>query len=243
MKVLAVESSAMVAAAAVIDEERLMGEYTLNHRKTHSQKLMPLIEELLDSLELTLMDIDVLAVSKGPGSFTGLRIGISTVKGLAQAANKPVIGIPTLDSLAYNLACSKGIICPIMDARREQVYTSIYRWNSAIRNNAKGNLERLDEYMAVPIVELLQKLKGYKEPVVFNGDGVPVYREIILKELGERASFAPPSAAMQRAGSLAVLALEKAQKGQTEGYNDLVPFYLRKSQAEQRYDSLEKGEV
>lgn len=239
MRVLAVESSAMVAGAAIINEERLMGEFTLNHRKTHSEKLMPLIEDILNSLDLTLEDIDVLAVSKGPGSFTGLRIGISLVKGLAQAVQKPVIGIPTLDGLAYNLALSSGIICPIMDARREQVYTSIYRWHSDKGDEDNsincGRLERLDEYMAVPILELLEKLKNTKEPVVFNGDGVPVYRQIILDRLGDQASFAPAPLAMQRAASIASLALEKAQRGELESYNDLIPFYLRKSQAEQKF--------
>lgn len=239
MKILAVESSAMVAGAAVINEERLLGEFTLNHRKTHSEKLMLLIEGLLNSLELTLEDIDMLAVSKGPGSFTGLRIGISIVKGLAQAVQKPVIGIPTLDSLAYNLACSSGIICPIMDARREQVYTCIYRWHPDKGGNdnniGRGRLERLDEYMAVPILELLEKLKDTKEPVVFNGDGVPVYRQIILNKLGDQASFAPTPSAVQRAASIAALALEKAQRGELESYRDLVPFYLRKSQAEQKF--------
>jgi len=239
MIVLAVESSAMVAGAAVVNEERLMGEFTLNHRKTHSQKLMPLIEDLLNSLDLTLEDIDVLAVSKGPGSFTGIRIGIATVKGLAQAVQKPIIGIPTLDGLAYNLACSRGIICPIMDARREQVYTSIYRWHSNKDDNSivNGRLERLDEYMAIPIAELLEKLKNTKEPIVFNGDGVPVYRQIILDKLGDQAAFAPAPSAMQRAASIAALALEKAQMGEMESYNDLVPFYLRKSQAEQKFGS------
>lgn len=240
MRVLAVESSAMVAGAAVINEERLMGEFTLNHRKTHSQKLMPLIEELLDSLDLTLMDMDVLAVSKGPGSFTGLRIGISTVKALAQATGKPVIGIPTLDGLAYNLACSSGIICPIMDARREQVYTCVYRWNFTGGEDEDcqrewGRLERLDEYMAVPILDLLEKLKDTKEPIVFNGDGAPVYRQIILDKLGDQATFAPAPLAMQRAASIAALALEKAQKGEVEAYGNLIPFYLRKSQAEQKF--------
>lgn len=249
MRVLAIESSAMVAGAAVINEERLMGEVTLNHRKTHSQKLMPLIEELLDSLELTLMDMDALAVSKGPGSFTGLRIGIATVKALAQATGKPVIGVSTLDGLAYNLACSGGVICPIMDARREQVYTSIYRWSfvnresTNSRSSGSGKLERLDDYMAVPILELLKKLKDINEPVIFNGDGVPVYKQIILDNLGEQAIFAPAPAAIQRAASIAALALDKANKGQMESYNELVPFYLRKSQAEQKFGCTEEGEA
>lgn len=235
MKVLAIESSGLVAAVAVTDGERLVGEFMLNHRKTHSQQLMPLVEQLLQNLGMTPQDIDLFAVSQGPGSFTGLRIGISTIKGLAQALNKPVIGIPTLDGLAYNLAWSEGLICPIMDARREQVYTSIYRWYTPEgQQGGKGCLERLEEYMAIPVVELLEKLKAWGKPVIFNGDGVPVYQGIIEQKLGAQAGFAPATSLMQRASSIASLAIMKDQSGNIGSYFELTPFYLRKSQAERK---------
>ena len=227
MKILAVESSGMVAAVAVVRQGRLMGEFLLDHKRTHSQQLMPLVDQLLNNLDMELTDIDALAVSKGPGSFTGLRIGIATIKGLAQAIDKPVIGVPTLDGLAYNLSSRDGLICPIMDARREQVYTSIYRSN--------GKLERLDDYMAIPVMELIQKLKTYDESVIFNGDGVWVYHDMIKKEMGDKALMAPTNLLMQRASSIACLALNMVQSGDTQSHMELVPFYLRKSQAEQKF--------
>jgi tRNA threonylcarbamoyladenosine biosynthesis protein TsaB len=231
MKVLALESSSMVAAAAIVDEYKLIAEYILNHKKNHSQKLMPLVEEVMESAELTPQDIDVYAVAHGPGSFTGLRIGVSTVKALAQASGKPVVGVSTLDALAFNLPFCDGLICPILDARREQVYTSVYRWE-------KEQLQRIDEYMAIPVDELIQRLKSKSEKILFNGDGVFVYRDIIMKELRSSACFAPPTCALQRASSVAWLGLQKALKGETQSYLNLEPFYIRKSQAEQRLEAL-----
>lgn len=227
MKILAVESSGMVAAVAVVRDGRLMGEFLLDHKKTHSQQLMPLIDQLLNNLDMGLKDIDVLAVSKGPGSFTGLRIGLATVKGLAQSLDKPVIGVATLDGLAYNLLSRDGLICPIMDARRDQVYTAIYR--------SDGELERLTDYMAIPVTELIQRLNSFDEPVIFNGDGVLVYQDMIKKEMGDKALMAPTNHLMQHASSIACIAFKMLESGNTHSYIDLVPFYLRKSQAEQKF--------
>jgi len=227
MNILAVESSGMVAAVAVVREGRLIGEYFLDHEKTHSQHLMPLVEQLLAGLDMEIADIDIFAASKGPGSFTGLRIGLATVKGLAQALDKPIIGVPTLDGLAYNLLSRQGLICPIMNARREQVYTSIYRSN--------GKLLRLDEYMAIPVIELVQKLRAFDEPVMFNGDGVPAYWDIIKNEMGDKALMAPINLLTQRASSIACLALDMYKIEGAQKYTEVVPFYLRKSQAEQKF--------
>jgi tRNA threonylcarbamoyladenosine biosynthesis protein TsaB len=227
MKVLAIESSSVVISVAVMDEHRLLAEYILNQERNHSSKLMPMIQEVLDSIPLALKDIDVFAVASGPGSFTGLRIGMATVKGLAQAFNRPTVGIPTLDGLAFNLACVKGLICPIMDARREQVYTSVYRW----RGNAP---ERLEEYSAVAVKDLVEVLNKWDEPVNFCGDGIFAYRDIIESEMKNRAVFAPSTHALQRASSIAWLALKTALAGDAQSYLELQPFYLRKSQAEQR---------
>ncbi|NLN42171.1 MAG: tRNA (adenosine(37)-N6)-threonylcarbamoyltransferase complex dimerization subunit type 1 TsaB [Clostridiales bacterium] len=227
MNILAVESSGMVAAVAVVREGRLIGEYFLDHEKTHSQHLMPLVEQLLYGLDIKISDIDIFAASKGPGSFTGLRIGLATVKGLAQAIDKPVIGVPTLDGLAYNLLSRQGLICPIMNARREQVYTSIYRSN--------GKLQRLDEFMAIPVIELVQKLNTFDEPVMFNGDGVPAYWDLIKNEMGDKGIMAPVNLLTQRASSIACLALDKYKAEGAQKYTEVVPFYLRKSQAEQKF--------
>jgi len=227
MNILAVESSGMVAAVAVVREGRLIGEYFLDHEKTHSQHLMPLVEQLLAGLDMEIADIDIFAASKGPGSFTGLRIGLATVKGLAQTLDKPIIGVPTLDGLAYNLLSRQGLICPIMNARREQVYTSIYRSN--------GKLLRLDEYMAIPVIELVQKLRAFDEPVMFNGDGVPAYWDIIKNEMGDKALMAPINLLTQRASSIACLALDMYKIEGAQKYTEVVPFYLRKFQAEQKF--------
>jgi len=234
MRVLAVETSSAVISVAVVDEQRLLAEYILNQERNHSQKLVPMVERVLEDALLTLEDIDAFAVAHGPGSFTGLRIGVATVKGLAQALKKPVVGISTLDGLAFNLACVQGLICPIMDARRAQVYTSVYRW-------AGDGLERLEEYMAVSIEELMELLDRWDEPVYFCGDGIFAYRSDIEERMGGRATFAPPTHAMQRASSIAWLALKRALAGDTQNYWELQPFYLRKSQAEQRFEKLGKG--
>ncbi len=233
MNILAVESSGMVAAVSVVRKDRVMGEFFLDNRRNHSQQLMPLIERLMDDLDMKLKDIHVFAASKGPGSFTGLRIGIAIVKGLAQATDKPVVGVPTLDGLAYNLWSRNGLICPIMDARREQVYTSVYR--SRVGGEFDGSPDRIDEYMAIPVSELIEKLKMYDEPVMFNGDGVDTYWPIIKEELGEKAIRAPINLMVQRASSIALLAQNMAISGNVQSYVDLVPFYLRKSQAEQKF--------
>jgi len=229
MRILAVDTSSLVAAVAVIDNERLLGEYILNHKKTHSQKLMPMIKELMDNLELTPKDIDVFAASSGPGSFTGLRIGITTVKALAYAVNKPVVSVPTLDALAFNMPVADSLVCPIMDARNNQVFTAVYKWEKGIPVN-------ITEYMGVPINELVQLIKGKNQKVVFLGDAVEIHRDFLKEELNENCEFAPGNLMLQRASSVAQLALVKASSGMMESSFDMVPFYLRKSQAEREYE-------
>jgi len=256
MKILAMDTSSLVVSVAVMDNGVLLGEYTLNHSQTHSQKLVPAIKEMLANLELVPADIDLYAVSKGPGSFTGLRIGVVTAKAMAYAFNKPVIGIPTLDVLAHNISFCQHIICPIMDARNNQVYTALYRW-------ATTGQERLTEYMGVKIEELadiiLQHLMPMKSSgstgdeiadnkakdnvkAVFVGDGVYKYRDFFSEKLGESCIIATGNLLLQRASSIAEIALELALKGNiTENYFDLVPFYLRKSQAERIREKAENG--
>ena len=128
MKILALDSSGIVASVAVIEDDILLAEYTVNYKKTHSQTLLPMLDEVVKMTELDLQTIDAIAVAAGPGSFTGLRIGSATAKGLGLALKKPLIAVPTVDALAYNLYDVSGLICPIMDARRSQVYTGIYRF-------------------------------------------------------------------------------------------------------------------
>lgn len=227
MKVLALETSSMVASVAIINEDKLLAEFTINNKKTHSQILMPIVEQVMDRLDLTPYDIDVFAVSSGPGSFTGIRIGVATVKSLAQALNKPVAGVSGLDGLAYNLVNFNGIICPMMDARNAQVYTCFYRSNGV-------EIERLKEYMAIRVVDLISLIRESSESVMFCGDGAPMHMDLLISELRERAKFAQANFMLQRASSIAFLALKKAKANDVLNYNELQPYYLRKSQAEQK---------
>ncbi len=229
MKVLAVDTSSTVAAVAVMDEGGLLGEYSLNYGKTHSQRLMPMIEELLGGLGMTPADVDLYAASSGPGSFTGLRIGITTIKAMAYAQSKPVISIPTLDALALNISGTSGLVCPVMDARNRQVYTALYQ-------NSSAGVTNITEYMGIMVEELVQMIKDKNSDVVFVGEAVALYREYFKESLGERCSFAPPSLMLQRAASVAQLALERAGEGKTESCYDMTPFYLRKPQAEREYE-------
>lgn len=231
MNILAIDTSSLVATVAVMNEEKLLGEYTINSPMTHSQKLMPIIDQLLSSLELSMEDIELIAASRGPGSFTGIRIGIATIKGLAHARNIPVVGVSSLEGLAYNITYSKELICPIMDARRNQVYTGVYKW-------VDHNLVNIVEEAPLSINELMDKLKEREERVVFLGDGLGRYKDDIVSSLGEKALFAPLYVNMQRASSIAQLALDKINKGESkpEDYLSIAPVYLRKSEAERQYE-------
>jgi tRNA threonylcarbamoyladenosine biosynthesis protein TsaB len=229
MKILAVDTSSMVASVAIVDNAKLIGEYTINHKKTHSQKLMPMIEELMNSLELAPTDIDVYAASNGPGSFTGLRIGITSIKAIAFATQKKVVGVPTLDALAYNINANNSLICPIMDARNNQVYTAIYKGEN-------NNLVKVTEYLGVTIGELVEIIKEKNQKVIFNGDGVELHHEYLLDNLGEMCSFPQQNLMLQRASSVAYVAQKLILEGFSENCFDMVPFYLRKSQAEREFD-------
>ena len=160
MKILALDSSGLTASVAVIEDENLMGEYTMNYKKTHSQTLLPMLDELAKMIELDLQSIDAIAVAGGPGSFTGLRIGSATAKGLGLALDKPIVHVPTVDGLAYNLWGHKDFVCPLMDARRNQTYTGLYEFTA-------DGMNILVESCAVGIEEILEKINEYGRPVVF----------------------------------------------------------------------------
>ena len=229
MRILALDTSGLVVSAAVAEDESLIAETFLQYQKTHSQTLLPLIADMLGQIEMDVGDMDALALAVGPGSFTGLRIGVCTVKGLAMPEGIPVAPVPTLDALAQTCALYGGLVCPIMDARRDQVYTALYR-------TSRGHIrEKLNDDGALPVDELCEGLNGYGEPVLFCGDGVNVYRDNILKMMGEHAIFAPPAQRLQRASSVAFLAGKMAGEGKLVSHRELAPHYLRQSQAEQRY--------
>ena len=234
MKILALDSSGIVASVAIVEDDALIAEYTVNYKKTHSQTLLPMLDELVKMTELDLQTIDAIAVSAGPGSFTGLRIGSATAKGLGLALKKPLISIPTVQALAYNLYDTEGLICPIMDARRNQVYTGIYQYEN-------HQLVTLEDQMAFFIGELLEKLNHYEKKVIFLGDGVPVFRTVIEESLQVPYSFAPAHMNKQRAGAVAALGLQYYLEGKLQTAVEHAPDYLRVSQAERERAEREKG--
>ena len=234
MKILGIDSSGLVASAAIADEKNMIAEFTVNNKQTHSQTLLPMIEKVVDMSGIELEQIDAIAIAAGPGSFTGLRIGSATAKGIGLALKKPVVSVPTLEGLAYRVSVFDGIICPIMDARRNQVYTGIYKMD-------KGNLVCLSEQKAVDIHEIMEELEKYDEKVIFLGDGVEVQRETIEKEFKKEYCFAPIHLSKQSAAAVAVLGDIYFNQGKAEDAAEHKPIYLRKSQAErEREERLKK---
>ena len=234
MKILGIDSSGLVASAAIADEKNIIAEFTVNNKQTHSQTLLPMIEKVVDMSGIELEQIDAIAIAAGPGSFTGLRIGSATAKGIGLALKKPVVSVPTLEGLAYRVSVFDGIICPIMDARRNQVYTGIYKMD-------KGNLVCLSEQKAVDIHEIMEELEKYDEKVIFLGDGVEVQRETIEKEFKKEYCFAPIHLSKQSAAAVAVLGDIYFNQGKAEDAAEHNPIYLRKSQAErEREERLKK---
>ena len=225
MKILGLDSSGIVASVAIVEDDVLIAEYTVYYKKTHSQTLLPMLDEIAKMTELDLNSIDAIAVAAGPGSFTGLRIGSATAKGLGLALKKPLIAIPTVEGLAYNLYDISGLICPIMDARRKQVYTGIYRFTD-------HQLKVVEDQMAVPMETVIEKLNQYGEAVTFLGDGVPVFHELIAEKMTVPYSFAPAHVNKQRAAAVAALGEIYYRQGKTETAMEHVPDYLRVSQAE-----------
>lgn len=230
MRILAVDTSSSVASCAIVDGEKLISERILNNKLTHSQTIMPMIASALAESELKAEDIDVFAAVNGPGSFTGLRIGVSAVKALAHAVNKPCAAISTLEAMAYNIMFTEYLIAPIMDARRGEVYNAIYRFED-------NKLVTVIEPRAVSVDECCEDILKIGKKTVFLGDGLPVYKNGIVKKLGGMAIAAPAHLNAQMAGSAAVLAKEK----ELIPYQVLAPVYLRKSQAEREYEKRMKG--
>lgn len=235
VRLLAVESSSLVASAAILEDDRILAEYTTDHKKTHSQTLLPMIDEIVRMTQTELSALDAIAVSSGPGSFTGLRIGAATAKGLAMTLDIPVVAVPTLDAQAYGLCAGMStpyIICPIMDARRNQVYTGIYRPGA-------GMPESIMPGAAMDIRELLTRLESLDHPVIFMGDGVPVYKAVIDELCRISYAYAPPHLSRQRAGAVAALAALYLREGRITDADAFAPEYFRKSQAEREREEAE----
>ena len=233
MKVLGIDSSGLVASVAVVEDDILLAEYTVNYKKTHSQTLLPMLKEIGDMINLDLNSLDAIAIAAGPGSFTGLRIGSATAKGLGLALDKPIIPVPTVDGLAYDLWGTDKIVCPIMDARRNQVYTGIYEF-------CDGKLQILENQMAVSVTEIAEKLNALGREVIFLGDGVPVYRKTLAEVMKIPYSFAPAHMNRQRAAVVGALGIRYFKMGRYETAAEHKPDYLRLSQAERERKEREE---
>lgn len=225
MRILAIDSSSMVATVAITTDGILNAEYTINHKKTHSQTLLPMIAEIVKMIEIDMDSIDAVAITGGPGSYTGLRIGSATAKGIGLALNKPIINVPTMDALAYNLYSSQYVICPIMDARRGQVYTGIYKFEET-------EMKTIKPQCIMMIDELIKELDTIKESVMFLGDGVDVHKQLIDDIMDTKHYYAPASINRHKASTLGTIAEIYYKNGKTETAKEHKPEYLRLSQAE-----------
>lgn len=242
MKILALDSSGLVASVAVAEDGLLIAEYNIQYKKTHSQTLLPMLDEIRRLTELDMSSLDAVALAAGPGSFTGLRIGSATAKGLGFALNIPLIEIPTLEGLAYNMYGAAEYVCPIMDARRGQVYTGIYEF---VRKEGQVSdayrLSAVWQQRAVPVEELADRLNGLKHEVVFLGDGVPVFEEKLAQLMKTPYHFVPEHLNRQRAASVAALGSVYYKEGKTVKAHEHAPVYLRLSQAERERREKEQG--
>jgi tRNA threonylcarbamoyladenosine biosynthesis protein TsaB len=233
MKLLALDSSGLVASVAIVTEEAILAEYTVNFKKTHSQTLLPMLDEIVKMVEMDLSEVDAIAVAAGPGSFTGLRIGSATAKGLGLALNKPIVAVPTLEGLAYNLFGTEKMICPMMDARRNQVYTGLYEF--------EGNDLRIQKQQsALAVEDILEEINQLGRDVIFIGDGTAVYQEIIEEKTKVNYQFAPCHLNRQRAGAVGALGIRYFEKNLMETAAQHEPVYLRLSQAERELAEREK---
>lgn len=243
MKILALESSAVAASVAVCEGESLLAQSFQRSGLTHSRTLMPMCADLLKNCGLTLPEMDVIAVAAGPGSFTGLRIGSATAKGLGLALDKPIVPVPTADALAYLLYGTDALVCPIMDARRSQVYTGVYQFRKKKEVSAEEfrlgqsfAMECLVPQCAVSIDYIIEQLnrlaQEQKKEVIFTGDGIPVYTDVLQEKLLIPWSVAPAHRNRQSAAALAALAQIYYREGRIETAAEHAPDYLRLSQAE-----------
>ncbi len=223
MKVLALETATLAGSIAIVDDvEGLIGEVKVSVKIAHSERLMPSIEWLLNASGISIKEIDVFAVSIGPGSFTGLRIGLSTVKGFAFATGRPVVPVRTLDAFARIMPFCQHLICPMLDARKNEVYAACYRWDNDV----------CTKMMPETSIHPHELLKGTKGPVVFMGDGARIYKNVISDVMKTRAIFAPPAQMSPSASTVAEIAIEMTAQGMAADPASLTPYYIRKSEAE-----------
>lgn len=233
MIVLGMDTSSTVASVAISIDGKLAGEYSINSKNTHSQKLMTMVESLFDQLSVNIEEVDVFAISRGPGSFTGLRIGMTTAKSFAYALDKKIVGISSLEMMANSHRYFDGIVVPMMDARSERVFASAYIAQ-------KGSLENILMEDAMELSELLDELDGYEQDMLFLGDGASVYADKITEALGDRAILAGMDLSTPRASSLCQMVTEKGHLEYGDVFS-IAPEYLRESQAQQQKKAKQNG--
>ncbi|KAF0145821.1 MAG: glycoprotein endopeptidase [Nitrospirae bacterium] len=230
MKILAIDTSTMLGGIAVMDELNLIAETRLNVKSTHSERLMTEIEHCLKQSSLKISDIDVFAVAIGPGSFTGLRIGLSTVKGLAYATGKPIVSVPTLDALALNFPYSRYPVCTMLDARKKEVYAALFKWEdngfTKLISEASVNPEEFTRNVL---------LSADYDKIIFAGEGAVIYKDKIIEVMGEKPVFASPEKTVPSPANVASLGMKKTLRGEFSEPVSLAPIYIRRSEAEVKW--------
>lgn len=239
MLILALDSSTRSGSVALARDGAPVAEYTLSVQRTHAERLLPTVARVLEDAGLSPADLDALAVTTGPGSFTGLRIALATAKGLAYALDRPVVGVSTLEALAYGVAGWAEVVCPLLDARRGEVYAAVYR------SLPGGGVERLGDYLALPVAEALDRLAqvlaqpggrvGAGARVAFVGNGAALHADLLRERSGLRAVFPPEAVAALRASWVGALAWERLEKGESDPPGTLAPLYVRPPEAEARW--------
>ena len=225
MKILGIDTSTPIGSIALIDGDNLVAEHTLNIVQAHSSRLMPAIDSVLKWGDITADALDGCAVGIGPGSFTGIRIGVATIKSVCYALDKPIVGVSTLEAIAYNLRSTNGVICPLLDARRSEIYGTVFRGGT--------EWQRLSEDLCLPVDAFLDQLgeataqRRVSTPFNFLGDGLLTYGNVIRERLGERAHFADPIFNVPRGATIAHLGAQRLQHDDTDSYWTLVPNYVR----------------
>ena len=227
MKILSLDTASQSCSVAIVADNIVLAELTVNHGRTHAEVLMGMIQRAIEMGNLSISDVDGFAATIGPGSFTGLRIGLSTVKGLAVATKKPVVGVSTLEALAYVFSFSQKLVCPMMDARKGEVYTAGYRF-------CENKMITVFKPRVIP-PDLV--VKNIKEPCILTGDGAVKYRDVFLDKIGSYTAVASPALNLIRASTVARLSMLRFEKNDIDDVGSLIPYYIRKSDAEKNIKS------
>lgn len=231
MLVLGIETATKTGGVALINGKGVIAEYTSNIEVTHSERLMANVDRLLKDTGVALADVEGFAVSIGPGSFTGLRIGIATIKGIVLATGKPVAAVPTLAALAWNLPHAVYPVCPLLDAKKKEVYAAVYRTGPA-------GIETVAPEAVLPLAELASR---FKEPLLFTGEGSGLFRSDLQALFGRRAFFAPASARVPSAASVAEMGRMKLAAGERADVDELAPLYIRRPEAEVAWEKKQRS--